>query len=69
MQEHRFVAFPASAVFNEARSTAFDLNFAVSSLLDMLHIRTALADYLSTKVESRKWFEIDRDSLFGPFAL
>lgn len=69
MQIHRFIAFSASAVFNETRSTAFDLNLAVSLLLDMLHIRTALADYLSTKVESRKRFEIDRDSLLGPFAL
>lgn len=69
MQVHRFVTFPARAVLNEARSTALDLNLAVSSLLDMLHVRTALADDLSTKIESWNWLKVNRDSFFGPFAL
>lgn len=46
MQEHRIIALPAGARFQEARSTALDLDPATSFLLDMLHIRTALSDNL-----------------------
>lgn len=69
MQIHRLVAFPAGVMFNKTRSTTFYLDLAVGSLLDMLHISTALADYLGAKIESRKRFEIDRNSFFGPFSL
>ena len=69
MQEHRFIAFPASARLDEARAPALDLNAAPRLLLNMLHVGTALADNLSTQVEPRDWLEIDRDPLIGPFTL
>lgn len=56
-------------MFNEARSATFNLDLAASLLLDMLNISTTLPDYLSTKVESGDWFEVDRKPFFGPFAL
>lgn len=69
MQEHRFIAFPASAGLHETRTTAFNLNLAASLLLDVLHVGTALADDLSAEVEARDRFEIDGDPLLGPFTL
>lgn len=69
VQIHRLIAFSAGIVLNEARTAALDLNLAAGSLLDMLHISTALSDYLGTKVESRNRFEVNRNTLFGPFAL
>lgn len=69
MQIHWLIAFPSGAMFNEARSATFNLDLAASFLLDMLNISTTLPDYLSTKVESRDWFEVDRKPFFGPFAL
>lgn len=69
MQIHRLVAFPAGVMFNKTRSTTFYLDLAVGSLLDMLHISTALADYLGAKVESRERFEVDGNSFFRPFSL
>ena len=69
MQIHRLIAFSSSAMFNEARSAALDLDLAASLLLDMLNISTTLPDYLSTKVKSGNWFEVDRKPFFGPFAL
>jgi len=56
-------------MLHESGSTAFDLNAASSLLLDVLHIGTAMANNLSTKVEARKWFEVDGDLLFWPFTL
>ena len=69
MQIHRLIAFPSSAMFNEARSAAFNLDLAASLLLDMFNVSTALPDYLSTQVESGDWFGVDRKPFFGPFAL
>lgn len=48
MKEHSFIAFTASARFDESGATALDLNTATSLLLDVLHIGTALSDDLST---------------------
>lgn len=69
MQEHGFVTFPASARFDESRTAALDLNTAASLLLDVLHVGAALADNLSTQVESRNRLEVDRNPLIRPFAL
>ena len=69
MQIHWLVAFSSGAMFNEARSATFNLDLAASLLLDMLNISTTLPDYLSTKVKSGNWFEVDRKPFFGPFAL
>jgi hypothetical protein len=56
-------------MFHESRATAFYLNTASGLLLDMLDISATMTNNLSTKVEARKWFEIDRDLLFRPFTL
>lgn len=69
MQEHGFVAFALGAVFNEARATALDLNAATGLLLDVLHIRTALADDLRAQIETGDRFEVDGDALVWPFTL
>jgi hypothetical protein len=69
MQEHRFVAFPASARLNESRAPAFDLNATPSLLLNVLHVGTALANDLGTQVKAGDRLKIDRDALIGPFAL
>lgn len=69
MKEHRFVAFTASARFDESRATALDLNTATSLLLDVLHISTALSDDLGAQVETGDGLKIDGDTLIRPFAL
>jgi hypothetical protein len=69
MEIHVLITLPASTVFHESRATAFDLNTASGLLLDMLDISATMTNNLSTKVEARKWFEIDRDLLFRPFTL
>lgn len=69
MKEHRFVAFTASARFDESGATALDLNTATSLLLDVLHISTALSDDLSAQVEAGDGLKIDGDTLIRPFAL
>lgn len=69
MQEHRLITLPASAGFDESRAAALDLDTAASLLLDVLHVGATLADNLRTQVEPRNGFEIDGDTLIGPFAL
>lgn len=69
MEEHRFVAFTASAGFDEARATTLDLDTATSLLLDVLHISTALSNDLSAQVETGNWLKIDGNALIRPFAL
>jgi hypothetical protein len=69
VQEHRLVALPASARFDESRASTLDLNATASLLLDVLHVGTTLADNLRTQIESRNWFKVNRNPLIGPFAL
>lgn len=69
MQVHGLVTFLASARFNKARATALDLDTTASFLLNVLHIRTTLSNYLGAQVESGNRFEVDRDALIGPFTL
>jgi hypothetical protein len=69
MQIHILIALSASALFHESRATALDLDTASSLLLDVLDVRTTMANNLRTKVEARNGLEIDRDLLFGPFTL
>lgn len=69
MEEHVFIAFSVSGSFKVAGTTALDLNTAFGFLLNVLHIRTAMTDNLRTKVEPWDGFEINGDSLLGPFSL
>ncbi len=69
MQIHGFVAFAASVSLDESGPAALDLHAATGFLLDMLHVRPAMADHLGTQVEARHGFQIDVDALFRPFAL
>ena len=68
MQIHGLVAFTIGAMLHEARVAALYLNAATGLLLDVLHIGTAMPDHLSSQIETRDRFEIDRDSFFWPFA-
>lgn len=69
VQEHRLITLLASARFNESRAAALDLNTAAGLLLDVLHIRTTLANNLSTQVKSRNGLKINWNTLIRPFAL
>lgn len=69
MQIHGLIAFHLGAVLVKARATAFDLDAAIGFSLDMLDVRTTLADNLSSKIEAWDWLEVDGDLFVGPFAL
>ena len=69
MKEHGLIALVVSGCFEVARAAAFDLDTTSSFLLDVLHIGTAVADYLSSQVKTMDGLEVDRDLLFGPFSL
>lgn len=69
MQEHRLVALPASARFDEPRAPTLDLNATASLLLDVLYVGTTLTDNLRTQIEPGDRFKINRNPLIGPFAL
>lgn len=69
VQIHLLITFVSRVVLHKARASTFDLNTASSFLLDVLDIRAALANDLSTEIEARDGFEIDRNLLFWPLAL
>lgn len=69
MEIHGLVAFLASVVLDEARATALDLDTTASFLLDVFDIGTAMADNLSTEVETRDGLEVDGNLFLRPFTL
>lgn len=69
MQVHGLVAFSAGANLSKPRATALYLDLATGLLLDMLDISAALTNNLCTEIESWNGIKVDRDALFGPFAL
>lgn len=69
MQVHWLVALCACTVLHEAGAPTFDLDTTSGLLLDVLHIRSAMAHDLGSEVEARHWFHVDRYALFRPFAL
>jgi len=69
VQIHRLITLHASIVLDEAGATALDLNPATGLVLNVLHELTSLANNLRSKVETRDWLEVNRETLFGPFAL
>lgn len=69
MEIHGLIALLASVVLDKAGATTLDLDAAASLLLNVLNIGATVADNLSTKVETRDRFEVDRNLFFGPFTL
>lgn len=69
MKEHVLIALVVSGCFEVARAAAFDLDTTSGFLLDVLHIGTAMADHLSSQVETVNRLEIDGNLLFRPFPL
>ena len=69
MQIHWLITLHASIVLDEAGATALDLDSAAGLILNVLHELTSLAHNLRSKVETRDWLEVNRETLFGPFAL
>ena len=69
MEIHLLIALSTSAMLYESRVTAFYLYTASGLLLDVLNVSASVAHYLRSQVESGKGFEVDRDTLFRPFAL
>jgi hypothetical protein len=69
MKEHVFIAFVVGRALEVARSTAFDLHATTSLLLNVLHIRPAVADDLRSQVESLNGFQVNGNSFLGPFPL
>jgi hypothetical protein len=69
MQVHGLIALLARAMFSKTRTTAFNLNFAASFLLDMLNVSTTLSHNLSAKIKAWNRLQVNRDVFFRPFAL
>jgi hypothetical protein len=69
MKIHILVTLTTSAMLHESRATALDLHTTSSLLLNMLHIGSSMTHNLSTKVETRNWFKVNRDLFLGPFTL
>lgn len=55
MEEHILVTLSVGRSFEIAGTTAFDLHTASSLLLDVFDICSAMANYLSTKIEPVDW--------------
>jgi hypothetical protein len=56
-------------MLHESRATSLDLYAATRFLLDMLNIRTSVANNLGSKIETWNWFEVNWDLLLWPFTL
>jgi len=69
VQIHVLVTLATRAMLHESRATSLDLHAATRFLLDMLDIRTSVANNLSSKIETWNWFEVNWDLLLWPFAL
>jgi hypothetical protein len=69
MQIHGFVTLLTSRMFHESGATSLDLNAASSLLLNVLDIRTSMANYLRTKVKAWKRLKVNGYLFFGPFTL
>ena len=69
MKKHLLFALTVGGSFEIARAAALDLNSTARFLLDMLHIRTAMPDYLCAQVEALDRFQINRYLSLRPFAL
>lgn len=69
MEVHGFITFSTGTLFHKSGIAAFDLDAAACFLLDMFYVGTSVAYDLCPQVEAGDWLEIDRDALFGPFAL
>jgi hypothetical protein len=69
VQKHGLITFPAGAWFQETGATALDLHLATSLLLNVLHICTSLSDNLSSEIESRDRFQVNRNPFLRPFTL
>jgi hypothetical protein len=69
MQVHGLIALSIGGHLPEAGTTSFDLDFAASLLLDMLDICSALANNLSSKIETLDRLQINGNTLLGPFPL
>lgn len=69
MQEHILVALKAGSLLEVTGAATLDLDPASGFLLDVLHIASAMANNLSTKIESRNRLKSDRDLFLGPFTL
>ena len=59
MKVHWLFAFLTSAVFEETRPLTLYLNATSSFLLDVLHISSAMANDLSSKIEPWERVELD----------
>jgi hypothetical protein len=54
MEEHVLITLTAGGNLEVPRTTALDLDAASGLLLDVLHIGSAMADYLGPQVKARE---------------
>lgn len=69
MQIHVVLALTTGAMLHETRATSFDLDTALSFLLDVFDVSTSMANNLSTKIKTWNRNKINWDFLFRPFFL
>jgi hypothetical protein len=69
MQIHILITFLISAMLEESRATALDLDTASRFLLNVFDICTSVPNNLSTKIKALNWFKINGDLLLRPFTL
>lgn len=65
---HVLIAFAVSCGFKVTRPSALDLHSAASLLLNILHVRPAVADDLSSEIEAWNGLQVDGDLFNTPFA-
>lgn len=56
-------------MLRETGVPSLDLDAATGFLLDVLHVGTPVTYHLSSQIETRNRFEVDRDAFLGPLAL
>jgi hypothetical protein len=69
MKKHVLIALMIGGCFEVAGTAALDLDTTSGFLLDVLHVGTAMTDYLSSQVETVNRFEVNGNLLLGPFPL
>lgn len=67
MKKHVLIALMIGGCFEVAGTAALDLDTTSGFLLDVLHVGTAMTDYLSSQVETVNRFEVNGNLLLGPF--
>jgi hypothetical protein len=69
MEIHGLIALLSTIGLHESGPTSLDLDFTAGLLLDVFDVIATTPNNLSPQVETIDRFQVNRDLLFGPFAL